>query len=391
MFIAKSFATPTRFHSLDALRGLAALAVVFWHWQHFYFQIGRAPIDFERSAQPMFSIFSTFYLYGWLAVDLFFSLSGFIFYWLYTEALSVGSTSAGRTTARQFFWLRFSRLYPLHIATLVLVALGQMLFKEISGNYFVYQINNFYHFLLNLTLLNAWGLQKDHSFNGPVWSISIEVFLYVMFFVMCHFRLVRWYWLLTAVLAGLLAFNNGYTYIGRGMISFFAGGLAYILFVRLNKGGYLSYIANLAIPILALMWFCIFAGVKLPGQSPLVKLDNEQLGLFCGLVVFPTTLLSLAVIEAVYGNFVGLLAKLGDISYASYLLHFPLQLIFATIVIAAGISPTIYNEEITLGLFFAVLIAISFISYRRFEGPLQSIIRDTFRTNSTLKANTLKA
>lgn len=370
MVIDKALALPARFHSLDALRGLAALAVVFWHWQHFYFEGGRPPIDFDRTLQPLFSVFSTFYLRGWLAVDLFFTLSGFIFYWLYAESLA-----ARRTTLGQFFWLRFSRLYPLHLVTLLLVAIGQAFHKAITGNYFVYQINDLYHFLLNLSLVSAWGLQRDHSFNGPIWSISIEVLLYIVFFVMCRSRFVRWYWLLAAASLGVLLLEGAHTYIGRGLLSFFVGGLSYMAYTRLRHSGHLVAFARLAAPGLVLMWTTIFVVAALPFQLFDPARENVNLGLICALALFPFTMVSLAAIETVRGNFVGPLAKVGDISYASYLLHFPLQLLIATIAAAAMMSPTIYYQPATLGVFFALLVAISFASYRWFERPMQNALR----------------
>ena len=47
---------PERLYSLDVLRGIAALAVVFWHWQHFFY-IGDTAIGFETREQPLFNAF----------------------------------------------------------------------------------------------------------------------------------------------------------------------------------------------------------------------------------------------------------------------------------------------------------------------------------------------
>ncbi|UJL35757.1 acyltransferase family protein [Pantoea agglomerans] len=71
-----------RNYSLDVLRGLAALSVVLWHWQHFFYVAGR-PVNFRTENQPFFEYLSLFYLHGSLAVELFFSISGFVFFWLY--------------------------------------------------------------------------------------------------------------------------------------------------------------------------------------------------------------------------------------------------------------------------------------------------------------------
>lgn len=98
-----------RFRSLDALRGVAALSVVLWHWKHFFFVGYALPVDFDEAAQPLYSLLRVFYDFGWLAVDLFFLLSGFIFFRLYSQRIENRDISAARFSAH-----RFSRLYPLH-------------------------------------------------------------------------------------------------------------------------------------------------------------------------------------------------------------------------------------------------------------------------------------
>src|ERR1700675_2139648 len=98
-----------RLHSLDSLRGLAALSVVFWHWQHFYALTGRWQPGWQRSSEPLYEFFRPLYDEGWAAVDLFFPLSGFIFFWLYGESIR-----ERRIVASEFALLRFSRLWPLH-------------------------------------------------------------------------------------------------------------------------------------------------------------------------------------------------------------------------------------------------------------------------------------
>ncbi|WP_217537852.1 acyltransferase family protein, partial [Stenotrophomonas sp. GbtcB23] len=102
---------PARFHSLDVIRGVAALVVVVWHWQHFLLG-GTGELAFRQTDQPFYAQLSMFYHWGWLAVDFFFSLSGFVFFWLYGEAVATRGVDGWR-----FFVARFSRLYPLHLVT----------------------------------------------------------------------------------------------------------------------------------------------------------------------------------------------------------------------------------------------------------------------------------
>jgi peptidoglycan/LPS O-acetylase OafA/YrhL len=56
--------------SRDALRGLAALAVVLWHWRHFYFS-GTELVRFDPSRQPLYRLLRPLYLDGFQAVNLF--------------------------------------------------------------------------------------------------------------------------------------------------------------------------------------------------------------------------------------------------------------------------------------------------------------------------------
>ena len=114
---------PKHLYSLDVLRGIAALAVVFWHWKHFLIYgagldlefINFPELDYDR--QPLFPLFEPFYSQGIRAVDLFFCISGFVFYWLYSNRVRENEVDL-----RQFSVLRFSRLYPLHFVTLITVA-----------------------------------------------------------------------------------------------------------------------------------------------------------------------------------------------------------------------------------------------------------------------------
>src|SRR5215467_14029941 len=174
-----------RLYALDTLRGFAALAVVIWHWQHFYAVSGTWQIGWQKSAEPFYLFLKPLYEEGWAAVDLFFALSGFIFFWLYGEAIR-----EGRMAATRFAWLRFSRLYPLHLVTLLAVGVMQYAFRYATGDFFIFVANDARHFVTNLFLAQQWlPPSLTQSFNGPAWSVSIEVLLYGMFFAFCRLGL----------------------------------------------------------------------------------------------------------------------------------------------------------------------------------------------------------
>src|SRR4051812_39451788 len=161
---------------LEVLRFACAMAVLVWHYQHFTF-MGSAPgPDFVREQQPFFGLLGFFYEYGALAVPVFWTISGFVFCWKYAADIS-----DRKVTGKRFFVLRFSRLYPLHVATLLVVALLQAAWLHRNGNYFVYPDNSLPAFGLQLFMASNWA-ELPYSFNGPIWSVSAEVLIYALFF-----------------------------------------------------------------------------------------------------------------------------------------------------------------------------------------------------------------
>ncbi len=364
-------AVPKRFFSLDALRGIAALAVVFWHWQHFFYH-GTVRGEFAKLRQPFYQVFFLFYDKGWMAVDLFFCLSGFIFFWLYSERI------ASRGMKLSDFWLlRLSRLYPLHLATLVFVALAQWLMRRETGEFFVYPLNDAYHFGLNLLFISGWRTSFGDSFNAPVWSVSVEMFLYAAFFALCLAGRPGWVRLLPLIVAG--AFLKFHIPIGRGVYGFFLGGAAYICYETLFR----RQLVNQAIKLLAVGvivgWILVLVEVKLGVLASVASdgvVDISQVGnlLATGLLM-PMTILLLALVETVKHGLGKKLSFLGDISYSSYLLHFPLQLVIAALVGALGVGSTFFYTRASLVGFFLLLIVMSLLTYNYFERPMQQRIR----------------
>jgi peptidoglycan/LPS O-acetylase OafA/YrhL len=373
-----------RFYLLDILRGAAALSIILWHWQHFFYD-GTTLNKFEVANLPLSGLLLPFYTRGWLAVDLFFCLSGFIFYWLYSERVANRSISSGR-----FALLRFSRLYPLHVTTLVLVAVAQLWLFHTQGSYFVYPNNDVKHFLLNLSFSSSWGLESGYSFNGPTWSVSIEVLLYALFFVLCRFLPIRAGALALFSSAGYILIDRLYSPLGRGIGSFFLGGLLFFIYRKIHQSPRRYELTKLLAAVALGAWATTFLyvhGIDAIAISQraatsgwrfdhyLYRFLKATAKIWPALILFPATILTLALAEMHAGSLWKRMSFLGDISYSSYLLHFPLQLVVYVLFNRLGFSKSVYYSLFFMASFYAVLIFVSLCSYHYLEMPSQKFLR----------------
>ena len=171
-----------RLYLLDIARAFAAFTVVLQHYQHFYiYNSGKNSEIFVRSSQPFFEFIGFAYNFGSQAVPFFFMLSGFIFFSFYFKKVSLKKISF-----RNFFILRLSRLYPLHFLTLIITVFFQLIYMKYQNNYFIFEDNNIRSFFEHLFLIQEWPLMSSRSinaFNAPSFSISVEIFLYITFFL----------------------------------------------------------------------------------------------------------------------------------------------------------------------------------------------------------------
>ncbi|PPU94137.1 acyltransferase family protein [Xanthomonas albilineans] len=355
-----------RVHSLDVLRGLAALSVVFWHWQHFFYSSGKLG-TFLIQQQPFFNQFELLYTHGSLAVELFFSISGFVFFWLYSDAISEKKIKASK-----FAMDRFSRLYPLHIATFAFIAIAQTFYFQWHGSYFVYQENDLRHAILNILLIPAWGFEKGWSFNAPIWSVSVEVMLYALFFISMKTGRSRYALIGALALAGFFITPDNYK-IGHGLYSFFLGGASY----SINRKIFSAFGERVALVVSAVVAAASWVAIAYSKELNMTLLMG---------LAYPSSMAFLFNLEKWIKPIASQLSIIGEISYSSYLLHFPLQLIFAMVVEKFGIDRHWFYSQRMFVVFMLVLIPLCLISHRYFEAPAQKAIRDAFRNKQQAKA-----
>jgi peptidoglycan/LPS O-acetylase OafA/YrhL len=222
--IMQSSMLPKRFTALDCVRGVAAIAVVLFHYSQL-----EGEIWLRR---------------GWLAVDVFFCLSGFVIAHSYQHKLEQGMSFVA------FARKRLSRLYPLYLFALILGALTFLGTLEEHG---AVSMSGIVRALLlgvvALPYLNEMVVSDGEGniegalfpLNDPAWSLFFELFVNVLFFLLLAMRFKK-FWVLMAVGAlgylvtarwhGLNAGWDTETFIvgfPRVIYSFFAGVLIYRL------------------------------------------------------------------------------------------------------------------------------------------------------------------
>jgi peptidoglycan/LPS O-acetylase OafA/YrhL len=352
---------------LEALRFVAAFAVLIWHYQHFSY-LADVPVDLVRARLPFYHLLRPFYEAGEYGVWVFWCISGFIFFWKYRDAI-FERWVPGWT----FFVFRFSRLYPLHLATLIAVAILQSLYFRIHGCFFVYQNNDVRHFLLQLLMASKWGFEGGDSFNGPIWSISVEVLVYVVFFLMLRF-VTRSPLLNVVVVVACLNFSGQ---IFSCLAFFYAGGLAAIARRAIADAASRGAIERMGWFVATLVPVSIVAfGLQSRLVAWLLLLSYTPVLLFClsGGVTLPAPAQRL-------------LEAAGNMTYSSYLLHFPIQLLMAVGFAVAGRALPFYD-----GAFFSVYVGAtllaSYVAYRRFEAPAQSLLRKRLLPSGALPPRT---
>ena len=364
---------PKHLYALDVSRGVASLGVVLAHWSFFSHNHISPILNFNEEEQPLYKVFKIFYDKGGMGVEYFFLLSGFVFFWLYKDAVQ------NKIVSIRTFWVhRFSRLYPLHFATLLLVAILQMMYSIREGEYYRFVYNDLYHFILNAAFINKWGLEVGLSFNAPVWSVSIEILLYLVFVTVAFSGRGNLRFCLVISVLSFIVFHFIHHAIFKGLTLFFLGGVVYYLTCMVSAQ--YTYLKKPIYSITIMSWICVFInyyGFSL--AEPILNLGILGKAFLIGFpfyILFPFTVSSLALVEIDFGPFLKRLSWVGDITYSSYLLHFPLQLVFVIALSFGFINQSFYLDIRYLLLYFVTLILLSYWVYNSYELPMQRKIRE---------------
>jgi peptidoglycan/LPS O-acetylase OafA/YrhL len=335
-----------QFSSLETLRFFASLIIVAFHYTYFI------------SRHDLFK--------GYLAVDLFFVLSGFVI----TVAYQAKIDSAHSYGI--FIKKRIARLYPLHLMMLLLYV--PIAFAATRGLVRVGELSKYnpHEFLANLTLTHAWGFAHCLSFNIVSWSISAEFAAYLLF------PLILWL-------------------ISRGLIA----GIIILFILYSSAILFATYVVH--IPLTQLTWQ-LGAARALPGfasgvwlklylptlSSKLPKTAAIWLFYLCLVLFTSCTLFSLndylgmaaasaLVMFAVINDNIGnshmishpFLSQRGELTYSLYMVHPIIASVFISGIFLRLFGSSRIAVYGSISVAFAIAFILSLLCYKHFELPLQ--------------------
>jgi peptidoglycan/LPS O-acetylase OafA/YrhL len=357
--------------SHTALRGLAAVLVVLYHAQ--------SSIGYKMAFAQAEMLLGKAYL----CVDLFFILSGFVI--SYCAQLGGGRAFTGAQISR-FYVARLARIYPLHVAVMLAFLLiwtglywaGQGLERTIIGRD-TFMPDSWANFFEQVALLNAWGLTGRTGWNLVSWSISAELFAYLLFPAIAY-GLLRGGWLAWAlVLCGAL---GAYLWIGLTDRT---------LNIIMGYGAIMRCLAGFALGMMVYRWRASFEGCS---SAQLTVLQCAGLGLaLCTMVLGWNDLWAVPALVLLVGSCWtdrGLVARalcvrplhwLGEVSYSVYLLHVMWLTLWG--LLARWAVATYQWDAFWTGLLACLCALISLFplahwAYRAVEGPARNRVMHFF-------------
>lgn len=369
---------------LDALRGVAALLVM---WYHVFEAFATSPFD-QR------------FNHGYLAVDFFFVLSGFVIGYAYDDRW-------GKMSTTHFFKRRLIRLHPMVVAGALIGLIAYMAQGCVTWNGTPVDLQWVaVAWLLSMFLLPTFpGMASDvrgngemFPLNGPSWSLFFEYIGNILYALFIRRLSTRWLCYLVALSAiGVVIFATGFSEYGSLGVGWtmggnnFLGGMLRLMF-SYSMGLLLSRLfahsndtANKqntskhtlcrlkSIKVKGIFWWCslvlviLFSIPHVGGEQH--RWMNGLYDSFCVLLVFPAIVCFAAAGSISEGSSRKVCKFLGDISYPVYMVHYPFMYLFYAWVWKNELTfPQTWHIALTV---IAVSILTAYIILKCYDEPMR--------------------
>ena len=344
------------FYFIDLLRWFAAIGVLIHHYSAF-FLIQKTDVNNSK----IINLIIEYAIIGSYGVWFFWCISGFVFTHILINT---------KISLYEFSIKRFSRLYPLHFVTLLIITILEISSLIKFGNYQIgSNIYDFYHFILNIFFITKWGFEDGSSFNSPIWSVSIEIPIYFIFFFIMFFlkknHLI--YVSIILIISKIILHNSDFfPYLFKSCFFFFMfGSFLYLFFLKFQK--YKNFfILSSAFGILSWPLLILIENINF-----LDKFENfipTTLFLFASLICFAFF------IEDRFYKIGKKISFLGNSSYAIYLIHFPLQVLILFLSNLGIFEIKIFTSLYIFLLYFLIANLIAIFSYNYLENPARKFL-----------------
>ena len=339
---------------LTAVRGLAAIWIVLLHSNSL------EGVDFSR-----YHWLGGLINNGWLGVDLFFILSGFVLSYSYADQV----IDRTRFSVKSFYIKRFARVYPTHLFVLLLFV-PIVSYSMISGSFSDPQHRfTVSKFCMQLFLLHGIGIFDGEGWNLPSWAVSSEFLAYLLYPGLALFlrrfntRSKSIMAMIVVILLGIslslvLGQKDSYhlpfefTWF-RVLSEFVLGILLYSFYTTFEEGRLHS------------LW--VVLGLCGIGFQVFVKNSFYD---FLYLVYFMMIIFGLSLVGR--GRKVPILGKLGELSYSLYLIHALVIIVLNQMIRRIPVLSN--NMSLCLLLLVSISLVSAWILYRFIENPMRSKI-----------------
>ncbi|MDH3993194.1 MAG: acyltransferase [Gammaproteobacteria bacterium] len=345
---------------IEVLRAVAVLGVIFKHmngslFPKAYFGVGFAPL-FDG---------------GWVGVDLFFAISGFVIARsLLPKARNAESFAAYRSVSYQFWIMRFFRLVPsawFWLAVILLLCVGYNqsgVFGSLETNLY-WTLAGVFNFA-NYLFVQYFGV-KPPGVSFAYWSLSLEEQFYLLFPVIVWIFNRRLAWLLVALVVlqvtatrGLYGMMFRTDAISLGVLLALLQGHGYLL---PPVGALWSALGRVVVilAVVLLFYLAAFEQSELPYQLSILALCSVTLVWLCS-----------GAQNVLAGS--GIIGRgfvwIGQRSYAMYLIHIPAMYFLRESAYRLGIDIVDYRWGSAM-LSLVLIVALAEGNYRWVENPLR--------------------
>ncbi len=345
-----------RLYHLDLIRFFAALYVVFYHY-------GYRGFAKDNLSNVQYNILEDFSKYGYLGVNLFFIISGFVIL-----------MTAKNSNIIDFCISRLSRLYPAYwvgvlLSSIIIFLFGGEVFKV-----------TFSQFIFNLTMLN--GFFGVEYVDGVYWSLLVELKFYILIGIILLFNKIKHIKKISLLLLGIsllfcfFPFSKVpevlkiiYFFTFPRWSPYFVAGMFFYL-IKLDRKVY-TYLPPIFISYFISLWLC-FKDIDHRIVIYNTTFSKITVGVLITLFFALMLIISIGKLQILNKK---IFLKFGILTYPLYLIHQNIGFIMI------NNFNSFINKWVLLILIITFMLLLSFIINKYIEKPLGIYIRNKLKEN----------